>query len=97
MMDALLTQDGRRAVAFLAVLGGCIIMTLFAAVAVWLVSGNVAYSFYLGLAAHAQILLGLGVFGAQFVKRSIKVGKDGVSITDDAIQSGDTVKVEKAP
>lgn len=82
----ILTPSGRRAYAFVAVLGGCGVMTVFAAVAVWLVSGNEEYSFYLGMAAHAQILLGLGVFGAQFVKRQIKVGRDGVEISD---QGGD--------
>lgn len=71
-------------------------MTAFAAVGVWLVSGNAAYSFYLALAAHAQILVGLTALGAQFVKRSLKIGPSGVDITDgETIQSGDTVTVEK--
>jgi hypothetical protein len=46
------------------------------------VSGNAAYTFYLALAAHAQIMLGLTAFTALFVKRSIKAGKDGIEITD---------------
>jgi hypothetical protein len=57
-------------------------MTVFAAVGVWLVAGNATYSFYLALAAHVQILLGLTAFTALFVKRSIKAGKDGIEITD---------------
>lgn len=83
-LPSLLTADGRRAWAFMAVLGGCIVMTVFAAVGVYLVSGNAAYSFWLAMAAHVQILLGLGVFGAHFVKRSIRAGKDGVEVTDQA-------------
>ncbi len=82
MISLLWTPNGRRAAAFGALLGGCVIMTIFAAVAVWLSSGNATYSFYLGLAAHAQIMLGLTAFTALFVKRSIKAGKDGIEITD---------------
>jgi hypothetical protein len=82
MIDLLSTPNGRRIAAFGALLGGCAIMTIFASIAVWLVSGNAMYSFYLGLAAHAQIMLGLTAFTALFVKRSIKAGKDGIEITD---------------
>ena len=81
-MINLFTPDGRRAAAFAALLGGCGIMTIFAAVGVWLVAGNASYSFYLAMAAHAQIMLGLTAFTALFVKRSIKAGKDGIEITD---------------
>jgi hypothetical protein len=81
-MINLFTPDGRRAAAFAALLGGCGIMTIFAAVGVWLTSGNAKYSFFLALAAHVQIMLGLTAFTALFVKRSIKAGKDGIEITD---------------
>jgi hypothetical protein len=81
-MINLFTPDGRRAAAFAALLGGCGVMTIFAAVGVWLTSGNATYSFYLALAAHVQIMLGLTAFTALFVKRSIKAGKDGIEITD---------------
>lgn len=82
MISLLWTSNGRRAAAFTALLGGSIVMTIFAAIGVWLVSGNATYSFYLALAAHAQIMLGLTAFTALFVKRSIKAGKDGIEITD---------------
>lgn len=82
MISLLWTHNGRRAAAFGALLGGCAIMTIFAAIGVYLVKGNVAYSFYLALAAHAQIMLGLTAFTALFVKRSIKAGKDGIEIID---------------
>jgi hypothetical protein len=78
----LLTPDGRRVAAFAALLGACGIFTVFAAIGVYLVAGNATYSFYLALAAHAQIMLGLTAFTALFVKRSIKAGKDGIEITD---------------
>lgn len=82
MISFLWTPNGRRAAAFGALLGGCVVMTIFSAVGVWLVSGNATYSFYLALAAHVQILLGLTGFTALFVKRSIKAGKDGIEISD---------------
>lgn len=82
------TNDDRKAWAFLFVLGGCGVMTAFAAVAVYLVRGNAAYSFWLGMAAHAQIAMGLGVFGAQFVRRTIKAGRSGVEISDNADPPG---------
>jgi hypothetical protein len=81
-MINLWTPDGRRAAAFAALLGGCVIMTVFAAVGVYLVSGNATYSFYLALAAHVQIMLGLAGFTALFVRRTIRAGKDGVEIID---------------
>lgn len=82
MISLLWTPNGRRAAAFGALLGGSIVMTIFAAVGVWLVSGNATYSFYLALAAHAQIMLALTGFTALFVKRTLSVGKDGVKIED---------------
>lgn len=82
MISLLWTHNGRRAAAFGALLGGCVVMTIFAAIAMYLVSGNELYALYLGLAAHAQIMLGLTAFTALFVKRSIKAGKDGIEITD---------------
>lgn len=94
-LPTLLTPDGRRGYAFAAILGGCGIMTLFAAYGVWLVSNNAKYSFYLALAAHAQILVGLTLLGALFVRRSFKVGREGVEITDDAVRDGDTVTIQK--
>lgn len=87
-MINLFTPDGRRAAAFAALLGGSVVMTIFAAIGVYLVAGNAAYSFYLALAAHAQIMLGLTGFTALFVKRSIKAGKDGIEITDTGGENG---------
>lgn len=82
MISLLWTPNGRRAAAFTALLGGSIVMTIFAAVGVYLARGNASHTFYLALAAHAQIMLGLTAFTALFVKRSIKAGRDGIEITD---------------
>lgn len=99
MIPPLDTHDGRRGLAFLAILGGCVVMTVFAAVGVWLVSGNALYSLYLALAAHVQILVGMTALGWAMGRRvQFKGGRDGVEVNDSAgepIQSGDAVTVEK--
>lgn len=80
----ILNPDGRRAWAFLALLGGSIVMTLFAAAGVYIVRRDAGLSFWLALAAHVQVLIGMTGFGALLYKRSIKAGKDGVEISDHA-------------
>jgi len=98
MIPPLDTHDGRRALAFLAIWGGAIVFTVFAAVAVWLVSGNATYSLYLGLAAHVQILVGMTALGWAMGRRmTMEAGKDGLSMKDspDAIHDGDSVTVSK--
>lgn len=87
----LLTPDGRRAAAFLAVLGGCIAMTLYASAVLFLVAGNPRYAFWLGIAAHLHVLLGLTGFAALWVKRSIKATRDGIEITDDTGEAAQVV------
>jgi len=96
-LPTILNQDGRRAWAFAAIVGACIVMTAFAFFGVWQVRFIAKYTFYLALAAHAQILVGLTCIGALLVRRVIKAGKDGIEISDsaDAIQSGDSVTVVK--
>jgi hypothetical protein len=81
-LPPILTPDGRRAWAFLALLGGSIVMTVFAAIGVYIVRNDSGLSFWLAIAAHVQIMLGLTGFTALFVKRTIKAGKDGVEIED---------------
>jgi hypothetical protein len=93
------THDGRRALSFLAIFGGCIVFTVFAAVGVWLVSGNALYSLYLALAAHVQILVGMTALGWAMGRRiQAEAGRDGVKINDsggEPITSGDQVTVVK--
>lgn len=82
------THDGRRAWAFIAIWGGCVTFTLFAAVAVWLVSGNALYSLYLGLAAHVQVLIGMTALGWAMGRRvNASVGRDGAKIDDSGGES----------
>lgn len=74
--------DGRRAWAFLALLGASGVMTGFAAVVLYLVSADAGLTFWLGIAAHLQIAICITGFMAMFVKREVKAGKDGISVRD---------------
>lgn len=90
-MNILFTSDGRRAAAFGAMLGGGVVMTLYAAVVLYLVRTSAAYVFYLGLAAHLAILVVLTGFVGLLVKRSIK-GSFGAAAFE-ATDSGDATTV----
>jgi hypothetical protein len=77
------THDGRRAFAFFAILGGCVVMTLFAAAGVYLVSGDTKLSFWLAIAAHIQILVGMTAMGWAMGRRvQIDLSKDGAKLND---------------
>ncbi len=81
-LPPILTPDGRRAWAFLALLGGGIVMTVFAAIGVYIVRKDSGLSFWLAMAAHVHILVSMTGFGALLYKRTIKAGRDGVEISD---------------
>jgi hypothetical protein len=77
------TPNGRRAWAFAAIVGGCMVFTVFAAVGVYLVSSVPGLSFWLALAAHGQVFIGMGALGWAMGRRMMaKAGKDGLE-TDD--------------
>lgn len=88
----LASHDGRRAWAFLALLGASAVMTAFAAVVLYIVRGDMKLAFWLGVAAHVQILMCLSGFMAMFIKRDIAVGKDGLSIKDTSNADADPDK-----
>ena len=89
------TANGRRAWALLALLGGCVVFTSFSAVAVWLLSGNEEYTFYLAIAAHLQLAIGMGTLGGLLVRRSVKVTKEGLEYEDlEVIQEVITKRAE---
>ena len=80
---SILTSDGRRAWAFAAICGGCIVFTLFAAVGVYLVAGDLRYTFYLAVAAHLQILIGMSALGFVLGRRmSLDATRNGVKFSD---------------
>ena len=86
------TPDGRRFWAFIVILGGCFVFTAFAAVGVWLVSGNATYSLYLALAAHFQLALGMGAFSFVLGRRMrLKGGRDGFEMDDSGVDPPATI------
>ena len=96
----IMSPDGRRAWAFAAIMGSCFVFTMFAAVGVWLVSGNAFYSLILALAAHLQLLVGLSAFGFVLGRRmQIEVDKDGAKINDggDTVTATATVTTKASP
>ena len=106
MIPALDSADGRRAWAFIAILGGCMVFTVFAAVGVWLVSAMPGLSFWLALAAHVQILVGMTALGWAMGRRmELDVSRTGAKmkdsidapaaaqlVADEAQAAADTVK-----
>lgn len=90
------THDGRRAWAFLSIWGGCVTFTVFAAIGVWMVREYPQLAFYLALAAHVQVLIGMSAMGWAMGRRAkIEVTKDGAKLDDSIVREGDTVRVEK--
>lgn len=77
------TPDLRRAWAFAALLGGCGVFTVFAAVGVYLVRLDTKLSFYLALAAHFQLTVALSCIGALLVRRTLKASRDGFELSDN--------------
>ena len=77
------THDGRRALSFLAVIGRCVVFTLFAAVSLWLLRDQPGFVFWLALCAHVQVLVGMTALGWQMGRRlSVNAGRDGISLSD---------------
>lgn len=77
------THDGRRALAFLAIVGGCMVFTLVIAINTYMLRNNAGFLFWLAMAAHAQVFLGMTALG-WFAGRRIEVsaGKSGLMIDD---------------
>lgn len=97
MENWLKNAEGRRGLAFCALIGACGLMTAYASLALYLVKGVAEYVFYLGLAAHAQLFVATTGFMALFVKRTFSITRKGVTIQDQendtATQSGPRVHV----
>lgn len=84
----MLTADGRRAWALIALVGGCALFTVLAAVGVYLVRADSERAFWLAIAAHAQVFVGMTAIGALLVKRTVKLSREGVEISDGNQDAG---------
>lgn len=82
-LPGIASADGRRAWAFVAIWLGCIVFTLMAAWAMHLVRANLRYVMFLGLAAHLQLLVGMGAFGFVLGRRmAIRGSRRGFEVDD---------------
>ena len=80
------TPDGRRAWSFLAIVGGCMVFTALIIWSVWMLRGHAGFVFWLALAAHAQVFVGMTALGWQMGRRLMaSATRDGVTINDSAI------------
>lgn len=82
-LPTLSTSSGRKAWALLALIGGAMTFTAFAAFAVYQLRGSPGFTFWLGLAAHGQVFVVLAALAWLLgVRRTIGVKRDGLDITD---------------
>lgn len=79
----MLSADGRRAWALVALVCGCGMFTVLAAVGVYLVRNDAERAFWLAIAAHLQILVGMTAIGALLVKRTVKLSREGLEFSDN--------------
>lgn len=81
------THDGRRALSFLAIMGGCMVFTAIIIWSLHLLSHHAGFVFWLALAAHAQVLVGMTALGWQMGRRLLaSVSRDGVTVDDKGEQ-----------
>jgi hypothetical protein len=89
------TPESRRAWAFAGIMGGCVVFTVFGAFGVFLVRGSTGLSFWLALAAHGQILVGMTALSFLLGRRpKLDISKEGIKLDDTGGEPTQSVKVE---
>jgi hypothetical protein len=77
------THDGRRAWAFLAIMGGAMVFT---AIIIWLIcllKGNADYLANIAYLANGQVFIGMSALGWAMGRRLLaSASKDGITIDD---------------
>lgn len=77
------THDGRRALSFLAIMGGSMVFTAIIIWSIYEIREHAGFVFWLALAAHAQVFVGMTALGWQMGRRLVaSVTRDGASIDD---------------
>ena len=80
------THDGRRALSFLAIMGGAMVYTAIIIWSLWMLRDHPGFVFYIALAAHVQVLIGMTALGWQMGRRlNVAASRDGVTINDSVI------------
>lgn len=81
------THDGRRAWAFLAVVGGCMVFTGLIIISLWIIRETEGFVFWLALAAHVQVFMGMSALGWAMGRRmSAEISRDGASFDDRPVK-----------
>lgn len=75
-------SDRRKTWALWILLGGGLVMSLYATYALYLVQSVAHYAFYLGLAAMGNIFMIFSGLAGLLVKRSLNIGKSGIVLED---------------
>lgn len=96
-MAWLYNSDGRRAGAFVALLGAAMVFTVYASVVLFLVRNATGLAFWLGIAAHLQLAIITTGFIALFVKRTLSVSKDGITVNDASTEIATTTTTTVTP
>lgn len=77
------THDGRRAWAFLAICGGAMSFSALIWVCLYMLRDHAGFLFWLAMAAHVQVLVGMTALGWAMGRRVlINVTRDGATVDD---------------
>lgn len=80
---SMLTPDGRRAWAFLALIGASLVFTALICWGLWHLRDQVHETFWLAILAHAQLFMVLGGFTWVLGRRMlVTASRDGATIDD---------------
>lgn len=82
-LPTIMSPDGRRAWAFAAIVGGAMVFSALIWVSLYLVRDHPHFVFYLALAAHGQVFVGMTALGWVLGRRmQADVSKDGLKMDD---------------
>jgi hypothetical protein len=83
MTHFIMTDTGRRALAFLAIVGGSMVFTAMIIWSVWMLRDQPGFVFWLACLAHAQVFLGMSALGWALGRRLLfSVTRDGATVDD---------------
>jgi hypothetical protein len=82
-LPTIMTPDGRRAWAFLAIVGGCMVFTAIIIWSAWTIRDSAGLIFWLAMAAHVQVFVGMTALGWTMGRKLLlSATRDGVTIDD---------------
>jgi hypothetical protein len=89
----IMTPDGRRAWAFIALFGSALVFTIFIAWGLWHLRDQVRETFWLAMMAHAQLFMVIGGFTWVLGRRMlVSATRDGATIDDRHAAQSDNLQ-----